>query len=55
MAVLILVVCLCLAVGHWLLSPLTAALSPLAEGHLLPWLLLGVLLWLLAAPRESAP
>ena len=52
MAALILTVCLGLAVAHWLMSPLTGALAPLAELHPLPWLALGVLLWLLAGQRE---
>ena len=48
MAALMLAVCLGLAVAHWLMSPLTAALTPLAELQPLPLALLLVLVWLLA-------
>lgn len=51
MAVLIAVVSLALAVAHWLMSPLSALLTPLVELHPLPWLGVGLLLWLLAGQR----
>ncbi|MFZ9282137.1 MAG: hypothetical protein ACO24U_05540 [Prochlorococcaceae cyanobacterium] len=49
MAAVIAMVTLVLAVGYWLMSPLSALLTPLVELHALPWVLLGgTLLWLLA-------
>ena len=54
MTALIVAVCVGLAVAHWLLTPLTAALTPLAQLRVLPWLLVGVALWLLAGrPADS--
>jgi len=55
MAALILLVSLGLAVGFWLLLPLTTALSPLMELEPLPWLLLGLLVWLVAGPERPSP
>jgi len=55
MAALILSVSLGLAVAHWLLSPLTRALSPLAQMQPLPWVLAGVLVWLLAGQQRPSP
>jgi len=55
MAALILLVFLGLAVAHWLLSPLTAALSPLAQMQPVPWVLAGLLLWLLAGQGRPRP
>ena len=52
MAALILVVCLGLAVGHWLLEPLSAPLLPVSQLQPLPWLALGVVVWLLAGRPE---
>lgn len=51
MAALVALVCLGMAVAHWLMSPLTRALTPLVELRPLPWLLLLVALWLLAGER----
>ena len=51
MAALIVVVVVALSVAHWLMSPLCAALTPLVQLQPLPWLGLGVMLWLLAAQR----
>lgn len=51
MVALIALVCLGMAVAHWLMSPLTDALTPLVELHPLPWLGVGLLLWLLAGQR----
>jgi len=51
MAALILTVSLGVAVGYWLLEPLTAALTPLAQLQPLPWLLLVGLMWVLSAQR----
>ena len=51
MAALIAVVCLGMVVAHWLMSPLSAVLTPLLELHPLPWLAVGLLLWLLAGQR----
>ncbi len=53
MAVLVVVVVLGLAVVHWLMSPLSAVLTPLLQLQPLPWLLLLVLLWLLAGQRSQ--
>jgi len=53
MAALILSVSLGLGLMHWLLKPLTAALTPLAELQWLPWVLLLVLLWLMAGQRGT--
>lgn len=55
MAALIVVVSVALTAGYWLFTPLTAALAPLAEWHLLPWLLLGGLIWLLAGQGGQEP
>ena len=52
MAALILAVALGLAVAHWLLAPITATLTPLLQLQPLPWLVLGVVVWLLAGPPE---
>ena len=52
MAALILTVCLGLALAHWLMSPLTGVLAPLAELHPLPWLALAGLVWLMAGQPE---
>jgi hypothetical protein len=42
-------------VAYWLFTPLTAALAPLVELHLLPWLLLAGLIWLLAGQPAREP
>jgi len=55
MAALIVVVSVALTMAYWLFIPLTAALAPLAEWHLLPWLLLGGLIWLLAGQPAREP
>ncbi len=55
MAALIVVVSLALTVAYWLFTPLTVALAPLVEGHLLPWLLLAGLIWLLAGQPAREP
>jgi hypothetical protein len=55
MAALIVVVSLGLTVAYWLFTPLTAALAPLVEWHLLPWLLLAGLIWLLAGQPAREP
>lgn len=52
MAALFLLVSLGLAAAYWLLSPLTTALSPLAQMQPLPWVLAGLLLWLVAGPER---
>lgn len=48
MAALVVLVVLTLSVGFWLLTPVIAALAPLATVKPLPWLLLLTGLWLLA-------
>ncbi|MEB3234469.1 MAG: hypothetical protein VKM98_03480 [Cyanobacteriota bacterium] len=48
MAALIAMVTVALAVAFWLMSPLSAALTPLLELRPLPWLLLLLGAWLLA-------
>jgi hypothetical protein len=55
MPALILTVLLGVAVAHWLLSPLTAALSPLAQMQPVPLVLAGLLLWLLAGQARPRP
>lgn len=54
MTTLIFVVSLGLAAAYWLLSPLTTALSPLAQMHPLLWVLAGLLLWLVAGPERPS-
>ena len=53
MAALILSVGLGLALAHWLLAPITAALTPLVQLRPLPWLLLLMALLLAAWPERS--
>jgi len=54
MAALITMVTVALAVAFWLMSPLSAALTPLVELHPLPWVLLLVGAWLLAGrPQDN--
>lgn len=48
MAALLVMVSLGLTVAFWLMSPLSAALTPLLELRPLPWLLLLLGAWLLA-------
>lgn len=48
MAVLMVMVTVVLAMAYWLMSPLSAALTSLVELHVLPWLVVFGLLWLLA-------
>jgi hypothetical protein len=55
MPALILTVLVGVAVAHWLLSPLTAAVSPLAQMQPVPWVLAGLLLWLLAGQGRPRP
>jgi len=54
MAALFLLVSLGLAAAYWLLAPLTTALSPLAQMQPLPWVLAGLLLWLVAGPERPS-
>lgn len=53
MAALIAMVCLALSVAHWLMTPLSGAVTPLLELHPLPWLFALALLWLLAGQRGT--
>jgi len=54
MAALLVILTVVLAVAHWLMSPLSAALTPLLELHPLPWLLVLLGAWLLAGrPTHS--
>ena len=53
MAALIAVVCLGMALAHWLMSPLSGVMTPLVELHPLPWLLVLAMLWLLAGQRGT--
>ena len=48
MAALVAMVSLVLTVAFWLMSPLSAVLTPLVQLQPLPWLLLLVGVWLLA-------
>ena len=52
MILLSLLLSVLLALNYWLLEPFTAWGEALLELRLLPWLLLGVLAWLLAAHSD---
>ena len=54
MTALILLIAALLGLNHWLLEPAVQASSDLLELKLLPWLVVGVAVWLLAGrPGES--
>ena len=53
MAALVAMVSLALAVAFWLMTPLSAGLTPLVQLQPLPWLLLLVGAWLLAGSRSD--
>lgn len=52
--VLILLVAVLLGFNHWLLEPALIATSRALELTQLPWLLLGVVVWLLAGRSERS-
>jgi len=54
MAALMVMVTVALAVAFWLMSPLSAALTPLVELHPLPWVLVLVGAWLLAGRSSDS-
>lgn len=54
MAALVVIVMVSLALAYWLMSPVSAALTPLVELQPLPWVLLLVGAWLLAGrPQDN--
>ena len=55
MAALVVMVALGLLLAAWLMTPLAAALTPALEGHLLPWVLLLLAVWLLAGRPADSP
>ena len=52
MILLTLLIGVLLALNYWLLEPFTAWGEALLELRLLPWLVLGVLAWLLAGRSD---
>jgi len=50
---LALLVTLLMSLDHWLVNPLLGLGSALLQLRALPWLAIGLLLWLLAGPPSS--